>query len=343
MASALIIGVTGQDGSLLAKNLLNRGLKVHGTYRSTSGNNFWRIDEIGIRSDLEFHKYEIGDDDAISNAIQAAKPDYVFSLAGETFTAQSFEKPKQFLTVNIGSVVEQLESLRKFAPESKSFFAGSAEIFGEQLVDSSLDEKSMFHPKTPYGVSKLTQHYLVQLYREAYKIRAFNGILFPHESSFRSPNFVTRKIVIGLVQRKYAAAAPLQLGDLSMRRDWGSADEYVDWMYRLLFAGEAGDYVFGTGKNTSVEEFLFLVASELDIKLVKRESPKAATFEYFDDKDGTIYVVSDIRKFGANRFSYGAANPSKLRGVLGETGDLNLVNLVHQMVKAEIHRLLKNL
>jgi GDPmannose 4,6-dehydratase len=342
MASALIIGVTGQDGSLLAKNLLNRGLKVHGTYRSTSGNNFWRIDEIGIRSDIDFHKYEIGDEEAISNAIQAAEPDYVFSLAGETFTAQSFEKPKQFLTINIGSVVEQLESLRRFAPESKSFFAGSAEIFGQQMVESSLDENSMFQPKTPYGVSKLTQHYLVQLYRETYKIRAFNGILFPHESSFRSPEFVTRKIVFGLVQRKYRAAAPLQLGDLSMRRDWGSADEYVDWMYRLLLTGEVGDFVFGTGKNTSVEEFLFLVASELGIELAKRESSEAAIFEYFDDKDGTVYVISDIRKYGANRFSYGAANPSKLRGVLGETGDLNLVNLVHQMVTAEVHRLPKN-
>jgi len=338
MTRALIIGVTGQDGSLLAKNLHDRGIEVHGTFRRGASDKFWRINELGIREKLNYHIYNVGNELAFSETVRQVQPDLVFSLAGESFTALSFEEPKQFMSVNIESVVEQLEAIRAHAPNAKIFFAGSSEVFGESPSESKLNETSTFHPKTPYGVSKLTQYYLVQLYREKYGLSLFNGILFPHESSFRSAEFVTRKIVMGLTHRKYGNGQPLQLGDLSMRRDWGNAVDYVDWMYRLLTDGDPGEYVFGTGINTSVEEFLLTAATAMGVSLEKRSTNSEGLFEYFDKADGNLYAVSDIAKFGANRFSYGAADPSKLQKVLGHSTATNIVTLAEQMISQEIVR-----
>jgi GDPmannose 4,6-dehydratase len=335
MTTALIIGVTRQDGSLLAKNLLDRGIKVHGTFRRGSSDKFWRINELGIRDKINYHIYNVGNELAFSETVRQVQPNLVFSLAGESFTALSFEEPKQFMTVNIESTVEQLEAIRSHAPEARAFFAGSSEVFGECPVDLKLNEYSTFHPKTPYGVSKLTQYYLVKLYRERYGLNLFNGILFPHESSFRSAEFVTRKIVVGLTHRKYGSAHPLQLGDLSMRRDWGNAVDYVDWMYRLLVAGEPGEFIFGTGKNTSVEEFLLTAASAMNVVLEKHQTDTEGVFEYYDQEDKKLYAVSDIRKFGANRFSYGAADPSKLQKALGISTETSIIDLASQMINQE--------
>jgi GDPmannose 4,6-dehydratase len=340
MTTALIIGVTGQDGSLLAKNLLDRGIEVHGTFRRGSSDKFWRINELGIREKINYHIYNVGNELAFSETVRQVKPNLVFSLAGESFTALSFEEPKQFMTVNIESTVEQLEAIRSHAPQARTFFAGSSEVFGECPTDVKLNEESIFHPKTPYGVSKLSQYYLVKLYRERYGLNLFNGILFPHESSFRSVEFVTRKIVVGLTHRKYGSAHPLQLGDLSMRRDWGNAVDYVDWMYRLLATGEPGEYVFGSGKNTSVEEFLLIAASAMNIVLEKHQTETDGVSEYYDKADRKLYAVSDIRKFSANRFSYGAADPSKLQKALGKSTETSITDLASQMIKQEIFRFL---
>ncbi len=338
MTRALIIGVTGQDGSLLAKNLHDRGIEVHGTFRRGASDKFWRINELGIREKIKYHIYNVGNELAFSETVRQVQPDLIFSLAGESFTALSFEEPKQFMTVNIESVVEQLEAIRAHAPKAKTFFAGSSEVFGERHLETKLNESSTFHPKTPYGVSKLTQYYLVQLYREKYGLNLFNGILFPHESSFRSAEFVTRKIVIGLTHRKYGSTQVLQLGDLSMRRDWGNAVDYVDWMYRLLTDGDPGEYVFGTGVNTSVEEFLLTAAAAMDVILDKRPTSSEGIFEYFDKTDGTLYAISDMNKFGANRFSYGAADTSKLQKVLGHSTETSIASLAKQMITQEIVR-----
>jgi GDPmannose 4,6-dehydratase len=335
---ALIIGVTGQDGSLLAKNLLTRGIEVHGTFRRGASDKFWRINELGIREKIQNHIYNVGNELAFSETVRQVQPDFIFSLAGESFTALSFEEPKQFMTVNIESVVEQLEVIRSHAPHAKTFFAGSSEVFGESPLDTRLNESSKFHPKTPYGVSKLTQYYLVQLYREKYGLNLFNGILFPHESSFRSTEFVTRKIVIGLTHRKYGSAQPLQLGDVSMRRDWGNAVDYVDWMYRLLSEGEPGEYVFGTGKNTSVEEFLLTTSAAMGIELDKRSTLSEGVFEYFDKSDEKLYAISNVNKYGGNRFSYGAADSTKLQKALGISTEADISTLVKQMVDQEKSR-----
>lgn len=335
---ALIIGVTGQDGSLLAKNLINRGLEVHGTFRRGASDKFWRLNELGIRDAISYHNYNVGNELAFSEIVKSVNPEYVFSLAGESFTALSFEEPKHFMTINIESTVEQLEAIRQFAPETRAFFAGSSEIFGESSIASALSEESQFHPKTPYGVSKLTQHYLVQLYREKYKLNLYSGILFPHESPYRSPEFVTRKIVMGVTRRILHDGPILQLGDLSMRRDWGSALDYVDWMYLLLNTEQAGEYVFGTGVNTSIEEFLILVAENCGVSLIRNETETEGVFNYCEIGSNRIIAISDVHKYGANRFSYGAANPKKLMSAIGNPNKTSVKDLAKFMVENEIAR-----
>jgi GDPmannose 4,6-dehydratase len=338
MKTALIVGVTGQDGSLLASNLIDQGIDVHGTFRRGASDKFWRLGELGIRDLVHFHNYNVGNELAFSEIVRNVNPDYIFSLAGESFTALSFEEPKHFMTINVESAVEQLEAIRKFAPQANAFFAGSSEIFGESSVTKKLNEESKFHPKTPYGVSKLTQYYLVQLYREKYQLNLYSGILFPHESPFRSPEFVTRKIVIGLTRRILNDGPILQLGDLSMQRDWGSAIDYVDWMHKLVSQATPGDYVFGTGTNTSVEDFLISSASFCGVSLIRRESESRGIINYLDSESGKVIAISDINKYGANRFSYGAADPNKLMESIGNPKVTDVFALSKIMIEHEIKR-----
>jgi GDPmannose 4,6-dehydratase len=339
MTRALIIGVTGQDGSLLAKNLIDRGIEVHGTFRRGSSDKFWRINEMGIREKINYHIYNVGNELAFSETVRQVQPEFIYSLAGESFTALSFEEPKQFMTINVEAAVEQLEAVRTHAPDSKVFFAGSSEVFGESPTSMQLDESSLFHPKTPYGVSKLAQYYLVRLYREKYGLKLFNGVLFPHESPYRSTEFVTRKITMGLTYRHLGIAQPLQLGDLTMSRDWGSAADYVDWMHTLLSHGEPGEYIFGTGTNTSIEEFLLMSAHHLGLNLISRPTRTDNLIEYVDEKSGELYAVSNKHKFGANRFSYGSANPIKLMDALGNPKITKVNEISKTMIKAELSRI----
>jgi len=339
MTRALIIGVTGQDGSLLARNLLNRGVEVHGTFRRGSSDKFWRINELDIREQINYHNYNIGSELAFSEVLRDSKPDLIFSLAGESFTALSFEEPKQFMSVNIDSTVEQLEAIRVYSPLAKVFFAGSSEIFGESDTTNFLDENSKQDPSTPYGISKLAQLHLVRLFREKYNLNLYYGIMFPHESPYRSTEFVTRKIALGLVRRKFMGAKPLQLGDLSMQRDWGSATDYVDWMYQLLLTNNPGDFVFGTGHNNTVEQFLLLCGSSLQIELIIENKNQEGIANYVDKNTGVLYAESDANRFVGNRFSYGASSPKKLFEAIGNPRVSTLSSLAQEMIQREIARL----
>lgn len=335
---ALIVGVTGQDGSLLAKHLLDLGYEVHGTYRRGSSDNFWRLRELGVRNQVHYHNYNIGNELAFAEVLRREKPDEIYSLAGESFTALSFEEPKHFLNINIDAVIEQLESVRVNAPDAKVFFASSSEVFGASAHDVRLNEESTKMPITPYGVSKLTQNQLVRIYRDRYNLRLFSGILFPHESPFRSPEFVTKKICRGLVKNIQESVQPIQMGDLSMKRDWGSARDFVKWFNLLLVKGDPGDYVFGTGKNTSVEEFLILTANELGVELIRTELGNSGQLEFRESQSGEVWVQSDASRFSANRFSYGPADLSKLIGEIGDIKISQVTEVIQDLVKFEMSK-----
>ena len=335
---ALIVGVTGQDGSLLAKHLLDEGYEVHGTFRRGSSDNFWRLRDLGVRNQVHYHNYNIGNELAFAEVLRQEKPDEIYSLAGESFTALSFEEPKHFMNINIDAVIEQLESIRVNASDAKVFFASSSEIFGASAQEISLNEESTKVPMTPYGVSKLTQNQLVRIYRDRYKLRLFSGILFPHESPFRSPEFVTRKICRGLVRNIKESVQPIQMGDLSMKRDWGSARDFVKLFNLLLLKGVPGDYVFGTGKNTSVEEFLISAANELGVELIRTELPNSNQLEFRESKSGEVWVQSDPSRFSANRFSYGPADSSKLKREIGEIKISQVTEVIQDLVNYEMSK-----
>jgi GDPmannose 4,6-dehydratase len=286
---------------------------------------------------VHFHNYNIGNELAFAEILRQEQPNEIYSLAGESFTALSFEEPKHFMNINIDSVVEQLESIRVIAPEAKVFFASSSEVFGESGLRHKLNEDSQKLPMTPYGVSKLTQNHLVRIYRERYGLSLYTGILFPHESPFRSPEFVTRKICRGLVSNFKGLVKPIQMGDLSMERDWGSARDFVKWFNLLLLKGVPGDYVFGTGKNTSVEEFLILTANELGIDLIRTENDNSTQIEYLESRSGKVWVNSDPSKFSANRFSYGPADASRLFGEIGEEKISQVTDIVKDLIHFELH------
>lgn len=336
---ALIVGVTGQDGALLANLLISFGVEVHGTYRTQSGENFWRLEELGVLHNIVLHNYSIGNGEEFSQILQRLTPDLIYSFAGASGSSRSFENPKDFLLSNVGSTVEQLEAIRSYSANAKIFFACSSEVFGASNPSIPLNERADFHPSTPYGISKLAQCHLIRLYREKYGLQLFTGLLFPHESPFRSTEFVTRKITQGLVATHLLAAAPVILGDLSMFRDWGYAGDYVIWMHDLITRGPVGDYVFSTGINTTVEEYLLLSAQELDLDLEIQDDAIKGITQYVDKKSQKTYAISDSNNFPGNRFSYGPGQSDKLFSVIGVRKIVKVSELASIMVQADIKRI----
>lgn len=335
---ALIIGVTGQDGSLLADHLLRLGIEVHGTFRRGSSDKFWRLIEMETYEKIKLHSYNIGSEIGLGEILTQLKPDLIFSVAGESFTQLSFEEPKHYLEINAGGTVEQLEAIRNFTPEAKVFFACSSEIFGSINAKSisSLTESSDTIPENPYGISKLTQRHVVRLYREKYGLRTYTGILFPHESPFRSREFVTRKITRGLVQTKFAGANPMTLGGTSMSRDWGSAFDYVSWMLKLLESDKPGDYIFSTGQNTSVEDFLLMCLNEIHVEIIKTTEPHSGIVSYIDKKDNQILIKSDSSRVMSNNSTYPPGSAMKLFGVIGAQKITTLPEIASQMIKKDM-------
>ena len=343
MKKALVIGATGQDGSLLCRYLLGQGYDVHGTFRRGSTDKFWRINEMQIREKLQFHNYNVGNELAFAEILRIVEPDEIYSLAGESFTALSFEEPKHFMNINIDSVVEQLDSIKSYSPRAKVFFASSSEIYGKSDPMMKLNENSLTQPRTPYGISKLTQLHLVRLYREKYGLELYTGILFPHESPYRSSEFVTRKITLGLIHRIKGKGEPLIMGDLSMVRDWGAASQYVEWMHKLLNNGLPGEFVFGSGVNSTVESYLYAACQILDVEIDKDVSAVAqGVTRYFEKNTKKLIATADVKNFAANRFSYGAADRSKLENAIGPQDSIPLEFIAKEMTSYELTRLTRS-
>ena len=332
---ALIIGVTGQDGSLLANQLLRLGIEVHGTFRRGSSDKFWRLIDMHIYDEIILHSYNLGSETVLGDLLHNLKPDLIFCLAGESFTQLSFEEPKHYLDVNAGGTIEQLEAIKNFTPEAKVFFASSSEIFEKIQSDGLLDEDSKALPDNPYGISKLTQRHLVRLYRERFGLQLFTGVLFPHESPYRSREFVTRKITRGLTQTLFQDAKPMVLGPTNMSRDWGAAIDYVDWMMKLLGSGETGDYVFATGVNTTVEQFLVLAMEVLEIDFTRIETKEKRIVSYVQNKTSKILIQSDPLKVLSNRQTYSPGSTQKLFSVIDKQEVTSLRQIVVEMLRKE--------
>ena len=252
MKSALITGITGQDGSYLAELLLEKGYKVHGLVRRASGDNLARIAHL---EQLHLHAGDLGDSSSLMRAIEYAQPDEIYNLAAMSQVRVSYDMPVFTGDVTGVGFARVLEAARRVAPEARIYQAGSSEMFG-RVLETPQAETTPFYPRSPYGCAKAYAFYLARAYREGYGMNIRNGILFNHESPRRGEQFLSRKVAKGVARIASGKQRFLTLGNLDARRDWGYAPEYVEAIWRIMQHGVAEDFLIATGETHSVEEFV---------------------------------------------------------------------------------------
>ncbi len=261
MKTALITGITGQDGAYLAKFLLSKGYSVYGTYRRLSTPNFWRLKALEIQDKVDLISMDLHDTSSIIECIDNSSPDEIYHLAAQSFVGASFEQPLSTGDITGIGTTRMLEAVLKFRGDVKFYNAATSELYGNSSA-GLLDEESDFKPRSPYSIAKLYSFWMTKTYHKAYGLYAVNGILFNHESPLRGLEFVTRKITNTLARIKLGLETKLYLGNVSSFRDWGYAPDYVEGMWKMLQQDEPEDYVLATGETHSVLDFL-RVASEL--------------------------------------------------------------------------------
>lgn len=316
MPTALITGITGQDGSYLAEFLLEKGYHVVGTVRRSSTEPFERIAHILDR--VECLSADLLDQHSLLDAIQATKPDEVYNLAAQSFVQTSWSQPVLTGEFTALGVTRVLEAIRKGAPNARFYQASSSEQFG-QVVESPQRESTPFYPRSPYGVAKAYGHWITVNYRESFGLYAVSGILFNHESPRRGLEFVTRKITDAAARISLGRADKVALGNLEARRDWGFAGDYVRAMWLMLQEREPSDFVVGTGKTWSVREFC-------------QHAFTAAGLNYTD------HVTQDKKFFRPAEVELLVADPSRAKEKLGWEPRVGFRDLVKMMVEADVER-----
>ena len=315
---ALITGITGQDGSYLAEFLLKKGYKVYGLTRRTSTINFERIKE--IEDKIELVQGDLLDQSSLASALLETQPDEVYNLAAQSYVKTSWNQPVLTGEFTALGVTRILEAIRTVNPKIKFYQASSSEMFGK-VTETPQKETTRFHPRSPYGVAKVYGHYITVNYRESYGIFACSGMLFNHESPRRGLEFVTRKISYAVARISLGKQKKLELGDLSPKRDWGYAGDYVEAIWLMLQKGKADDYVIATGENHSVREFVEL------------------SFNCVGISDWQKYVVSNMEThMRPAEVDYLVGDASKAKRVLGWKSKTSFKQLVEMMVKADLER-----
>jgi GDPmannose 4,6-dehydratase len=319
MKTALITGITGQDGSYLAELLLSKGYRVIGMVRRASTQNFDRIAH--ILDDIVLEQGDLHDQSSLMSLLEKHKPDEVYNLAAQSFVPTSWGQPALTAEVTALGVTRMLEAIRWVNPKIRFYQASSSEMFGK-VREVPQKETTPFYPRSPYGVAKVYGHWITVNYRESYNLFAVSGILFNHESPRRGLEFVTRKITDGVARIKLGMAKELRLGNLDARRDWGFAGDYVRAMWMMLQQDEPDDYVIGTGETHSVREFCELAFGAVGLN--------------YED-----YVVVDPKFYRPAEVDLLISDPSKAREKLGWQPQVSFRELVEMMVEADLKRLSK--
>ncbi|MFH0979747.1 MAG: GDP-mannose 4,6-dehydratase [Candidatus Roizmanbacteria bacterium] len=318
--TALVTGILGQDGPYLAKFLLEKGYKVYGLIRRYSNPNFSNPDYLNVTNDIDYVEGDMNDEASLLNLIRTLHPDEVYNLAAQSFVKASFEQAKLTTEVNSLGPLYLLNAIKFFSPTSKFYQASTSEMFGLQHTNGYQDEKTPFHPRSPYGISKVYAYWMAVNYRESYGLFTANGILFNHESPIRGIQFVTRKITDGVAKIKLGLAKELRLGNLDAKRDWGFAGDYVEAMYLMLQQKNPDDYVVGTGESHSVREFTEAAFKSVGINNWKK------------------YVVIDPQFKRPAEVPNLKAKADKVRKNLGWKPKVSFEELVEMMVKADLKR-----
>jgi len=337
MTTALITGVTGQDGAYLAELLLAKGYTVYGTYRRTSSVNFWRIEELGVANHPNLHlvEYDLTDFGATTRLLQKFEVREIYNLAAQSFVGVSFDQPVATGQITGLGVVNLLEAIRLVDSSIKFYQASTSEMFGKvQAIPQ--DEDTAFYPRSPYGIAKLYAHWMTINYQESYGIFASSGILFNHESPLRGREFVTRKITDSFAKIRLGKLDVLELGNLDAKRDWGFAKEYVDGMWRMLQHDEPDTFVLATNRTQTVRDFANMAAKAAGYDLVWRGSKQSE--EGVDRKTAKVLVRVNPTFYRPTEVDFLLGNPAKAKRELGWEATTSIEALCQMMVEADIRR-----
>lgn len=337
MKTALVTGITGQDGAYLTEHLLTLGYKVYGTYRRTSSVNFWRLEELGVKTDenLELIEYDLMDQGSAIEIIARIRPDEVYNLAAQSFVGVSFAQPALTSQATGLGVLYLLEAIRHVDPTIRFYQASTSELYGKvQAIPQK--EDTPFYPRSPYGVAKLYAHWMVVNYRESYDIFAASGILFNHESPLRGLEFVTRKITDGVARIKLGKQEVLELGNMDAKRDWGFAKEYVKGMHLMLQADTPNTFVLATGRMETVRDFVTMAFKAAGIELVWSGKDEAETAR--DMATNNIVVRVNPKFYRPAEVELLVGDATKAREALGWEAETSLEELCAMMVEADLAR-----
>ncbi|MEO1114549.1 MAG: GDP-mannose 4,6-dehydratase [Pseudomonadota bacterium] len=338
--TALITGITGQDGAYLAELLLAKGYSVHGIKRRSSSFNTARIDhfyqdphEQNVK--LNLHYGDMTDSTNLIRIMQEVQPDEVYNLAAQSHVQVSFETPEYTGNADALGTLRLLEAIRLLNLTEKTRFyqASTSELYGK-VQEVPQTEKTPFYPRSPYAAAKLYAYWVVVNYREAYGIHASNGILFNHESPIRGETFVTRKITRAVAAIKLGLQDRLYLGNLDAERDWGHAKDYVDGMWRIVQNDVADDFVLATGEKHSVREFVERAFAEVDVSL--RWEGSGVEEKGFDQATGKVIVSVDPRYFRPTEVDLLIGDASKAKRELGWSPKVSFADMVAQMVRSDL-------
>ncbi len=321
MKTALIIGVGGQDGSYLAKFLLSKNYVVYGSSRDASTNSFINLKLLNIKDEIKLVSLNLADYRSTLHIIANIMPDEIYNLSSQSSVALSFEQPVETIESIVLGSLNLLEAIRFLNIDSKIYFAGSSECFGE-MQEVPANENTAFKPRSPYAVSKAASYWEVNNYRESYGIFASTGILFNHESPLRPNRFVTRKIISTACSIFKGSTTKLELGNISIERDWGWAPEYVEAMWKILQHSRAEDFVIGTGKTVSLRYFIDYTFSALGLD-----------YKDFIIQNDELYRPSDLK--------VGRADPSKAKNILGWEAKCSVEDVINKMIDFELNGIIK--
>ena len=337
MKTAIITGITGQDGAYLAELLLEKGYKVYGTYRRTSSVNFWRIDELGVSKhpNLTLVEYDLTDLSASIRLLETTKATEVYNLAAQSFVGVSFDQPLTTAEITGLGPVNLLEAIRIVNPEIRFYQASTSEMFGKVQAIPQIED-TPFYPRSPYGVAKLYAHWMTINYRESYNIFGCSGILFNHESPLRGREFVTRKITDSMAKISLSNLDVLELGNMDAKRDWGFAKEYVEGMWRMLQAERPDTYVLATNRTETVRDFVTMAGRAAGFDLAWEGAAESEVA--IDRKSGKTIVQVNPKFYRPAEVELLIGDPAKAKRDLGWEPKTTLEELCQMMVEADIRR-----
>jgi len=346
--TALIVGVTGQDGAYLAEFLLQKGYEVHGIKRRSSSFNTKRVDDFFVdrhkKTNFFLHYGDLADSSNLIRLISMIKPDEIYNLGAMSHVRVSFDSPEYTTDINATGTLRLLEAIRilELTKKTKFYQASTSELYG-LVQETPQNEKTPFYPRSPYAISKLYSYWITINYREAYDIFACNGILFNHESPLRGETFVTRKITMAAAAIKLKKQNTLYLGNLDAKRDWGYAKEYVEGMWLMLQEEKPDDFVLASGVTTKVRTFVELAFEAAGIKL-EWKGKTGTTDEYgINSESGETIIKIDSQYFRPTEVELLIGDASKAKKTFGWEAKTTIQELCRLMVVADIEELKKTL